>query len=99
MIAPPYQPAAAARLGFWDAFKASPWWQKVLVLIPLVLVLFGGLIGGLIGALAGFANMSIFRSRLGTGAKAAIAIGIDIGAGVVVIVIATIIYVATHPNG
>ena len=59
---PPGPPLAKQRLVEW--FWTSPWWHKVLVLAPLLLVFPGSLLGALTGLLLAWANQSVLRSRL-----------------------------------
>ena len=63
---PPGPVAATAKLSFNQWLRASPWWHKVLVLLPLVVVPIGGLIGGVCGGAMAVANQAILRSALGT---------------------------------
>ena len=92
-------PAGAAKPGLMEWLRLSPWWQKLLVLLPLVLIPLGGLLGALAGAGAAAANQAVLRSRLSTGAKVAICIAIFLAAALLWIVAAALLYIALHPQG
>jgi hypothetical protein len=48
-------------------------WEWIFVVLPFLLVVGGGCVGGLIGGVGAWANATLLRSELPTGAKAAIA--------------------------
>jgi hypothetical protein len=79
--------------------RVSPWWQKVLVILPLVLIPLGGLLGALAGAGAAAANQAILRSGLPTGAKVVICIAIFFAAAILWLVAAALLFIALHPQG
>ena len=89
--APPPPPPVPAKLGFSEWLRTSPWWHKVLVLLPLLLVALGGLLGALVGLLMATANQSILRSRLGTTTKLLICLLIiGVGAGALLLIVAIV---------
>lgn len=92
-------PSGAAKPGLMEWLRVSPWWQKLLVLLPLVLIPLGGLLGALAGAGAAAANQAVLRSSLPTGAKVVICIAIFLAAAITWIVAAALLYIALHPNG
>jgi hypothetical protein len=81
---------------FFDQFKGLRWWELVLVFIPLLLVVLGGLVGGIMGAIGLLANLAIARRRLSSGVKVAAMIGVIVVAFVVVYLIAVVLYASTH---
>lgn len=88
---PPATPARAARQSYSDWFRTSPWWHKVLVLLPLLLAMVGGLLGVLTGLFLATANLSVLRSRLGTGAKVAVCVVIiAVGSATFLLVVAVV---------
>ncbi len=93
---PPPQPPQPPKQSFFDRFRGLSWWELVLVLIPLGLLLLGGLVGGVVGAVALLSNLAIARRPMSAGIKVALMIAIIFIAYTVVIIIATLIYVATH---
>jgi hypothetical protein len=92
----PSTPPPPPRQSFFDRFRGLAWWELVLVLIPLGLVILGGLVGGVIGAIALLSNLAIARRPMAPGIKVAAMIGIIFVAYIAVIVIVAIIYAATH---
>src|SRR5207245_11203817 len=91
---PPSQPPRPKT--FFDQFKGLRWWELVLVLTPLLLVVLGGLVGGIMGAVGLLANLAIARRQLSSGVKVAAMIGVIVVAFVVVYVIAIVLYASTH---
>lgn len=83
--------------GFLDRFRGLKWWELGLVLIPLGLIVLGGLIGGVFGAVALLTNLAIARRPISTAIKVAMMLGVILIAYAIVITIATLIYAATHP--
>jgi sterol desaturase/sphingolipid hydroxylase (fatty acid hydroxylase superfamily) len=81
---------------FFDRFRGLRWWELVLVLAPLGLLVLGGLVGGVIGAVALLANLAVARRPMSAGIKVALMVAIIFIAYTVVIVIATLIYTASH---
>lgn len=94
-MVPPTRPA---RRGILDQFRGLPWWQIVLAVLPLSLVLIGGLVGGLTGAVGAIGNLAIARSRLSPALKAGLMIGVTVLCYIVVLVIASIIYAIAYSN-
>lgn len=95
----PPAPAPApppARRGFFDQFKGLQWWEIVLTVLPLGLVVIGGLIGAVIGILGLIGNLAIARSKMSTTIRAVAMIGVVILCYVVIFIVAGIIYTATH---
>ena len=91
--------AQQRRRGYLDQFRGLPWWQIVLAVLPLTLIVVGGLIGGLTGALGTLGNLAVARSGLSPAIKAVLMVAVTVLCFVVVIIIATILYAALHPNG
>ena len=94
---PPSEQPPPARPSFSEWIQVSPWWHKLLVLFPLLLIPVGGLLGALAGASAAAANQAVLRSRLGNGAKVTICIVIIAAAAIVYSVVAAILFAALHP--
>jgi hypothetical protein len=93
---PPPAPAptsapAAGKVSFQQWFRVSPWWQKLLVALPLVLVFLGGLLGALTGVLIATANMAILRSRLGMPAKVLLCVGLTVAGAIAFVLVVAII--------
>jgi hypothetical protein len=93
---PPPQSPQPPKQSFFDRFRGLRWWELVLVLAPLVLLVLGGLLGGVIGAVALLSNLAIARRPMSPGVKVALMVAIIFIAYTVVIVIATLIYAASH---
>jgi hypothetical protein len=91
-------PAPPARRGFFDQFKGLQWWEIVLVVIPLGLVILGGLIGAVIGILGLIANLQIARRVPSPGLRALAMVGVIIACYVVIFIVAALLYAATHPT-
>lgn len=77
--------------------RGLTWWQYVLVILPLTLLILGGLIGGVIGAVGALSNVAIARSGLSNAMKVAVMIGVGVLCYVVVYIIAILLYAAAHP--
>ncbi|MFD6553487.1 hypothetical protein [Streptomyces sp. NPDC058398] len=60
----------------WAKFRGLAWWQLVLSIVPMLLMLVGGAIGGVIGATGLFANLSLARKPFGTPAKLLAMLGV-----------------------
>lgn len=97
---PPYgtYPQPQQRRGFFD-IRGLQWWETLLVIAPLSLIVVGGLIGGLCGALAATANNYIARSGLAPAVRALVMIGLLIGAYVLYFVIALLVFAAIRSTG
>lgn len=76
-------------LGEW--FQGSPWWQKALVILPLLLVPFGGLLGALTGILLAIINLAVVRSQFGSSAKAAICVVVVFAGGIGFLLVGAIV--------
>jgi hypothetical protein len=83
--------AGMTRPTFNQWFRTSPWWHKVLVLLPLLLIPVGGLLGALVGLGMAVANQAVLRSRLGNGARIGVAIGILVFGTLFYLVLAIIV--------
>ena len=94
----PSQAPQPAKRGFFDQFRGLQWWEIVLAVLPLGLVVIGGLVGAVIGILGLIANLAIARRVQSVGVRAGVMVGVVIVCYAVVIIIATLIYVATHPT-
>jgi hypothetical protein len=90
---PPPQPP---KQSFFDRFRGLSWWELVLVLIPLGLLVLGGLVGGVTGAIALLSNLAVARRPIAPGIKVALMIAIIFIAYVLVIIIDSLIYAASH---
>lgn len=73
-----------------------PWWQIVLVVLPLTLIVFGGLLGGVLGALAAIGNTYVARSGLSVTLKVLVMIGLAVAAYIVWFIVALVIALALH---
>lgn len=93
---PPAPPPA--RRGFFDQFRGLQWWEIILVVIPLGLVVLGGLIGAVIGIIGLIANLQIARRVASPGLRATAMIGVIIACYVIIFIIAALLYAATHPT-
>ncbi|MFD5619990.1 hypothetical protein [Streptomyces yangpuensis] len=60
----------------WAKFRGLAWWQLVLSLVPILLLLVGGAIGGLIGAAGLLSNLSLARKPFGTPVKVLAMLGV-----------------------
>ena len=68
------------RTGFFDQFRGMPWWEVLLIVLPLSLVGIGGLVGGVLGAIAAMGNSYVARSRLPMIKKAGVMVGLLLAA-------------------
>lgn len=93
---PPAPPPA--RRGFFDQFRGLQWWEIVLVVLPLGLVVLGGLIGAVIGILGLIGNLAIARRVPSVGLRATAMIGVVIACYVIIFIVAALLYAATHPT-
>lgn len=96
-LPPQPAPPQPQRQGFFGQFRGMSWWQIVLVVLPLTLVLFGGLLGGVIGALAAIGNTYVARGRLSATLKVLVMIGLAVAAYIVWFIVALVITLALHP--
>ncbi len=94
---PGMMPAAPppARRGLFD-FKGMQWWEIVLAILPLSLIILGGVIGAVFGVLASFINLRISRSVMSTASKAMLMIGVDVAAAVLYVIAAIILLAAVR---
>jgi hypothetical protein len=74
-----------------DWLRVSPWWQKLLVVLPFALVFLGGLIGGLVGIGAAAVNYFVMRSSLSSTIKVLAGVGVIIAAAIFWVIIAGLI--------
>ena len=72
------------------------WYQYIWILLPLALIVVGGLLGGLAGGAAAFANMQLMRQPGPAWARYAITGLVTIAAFVAYLLVATLIWVAFH---
>ncbi|MGH7763932.1 MAG: hypothetical protein ACREOM_05900 [Candidatus Dormibacteraceae bacterium] len=94
-----YEPpidSVGPRRGYLDKFGGLPWWQIVLAVLPLTLVVGGGLLGALVGAMGLYANLSIAHTRLGTVIKVPLMIGMAVACYLILIVAAGVVHNATQ---
>ena len=82
------------RRGFFDQFRGMPWWEIVLVVLPLSLFVVGGLIGGIVGAVAALGNTYVARSQLSTALKVVVILGVLVAAYVAWFIVAVLISLA-----
>jgi hypothetical protein len=82
------------RRGFFDQFRGMPWWEIVLIVLPLGLFVVGGLLGGIIGAVAALGNTYIARSRLSTALKVVVMLGVLVAAYVAWFIVAVLVSLA-----
>ena len=68
----------------------------MLTLLPIGLVVIGGILGGLAGAIGLIGNLNLAKRQIGTGVKVAAMISTVIGSYVVYLIIAGVIYALTH---
>ncbi len=78
---------------------AVPTWLAIIALLPIVLLVVGGLLGGLLAAGAIVGNVAVLRTRMGVGAKAGAVAGIILAAVVVFVVLATLVLSASFAVG
>lgn len=88
-------PPPPTRRGLFD-FKGMQWWEIVLAILPLSLIVLGGLTGAVFGVLASFINLRISRSLMSTATKALLMIGVDIAAAVLYVIAAVILLAAVR---
>ncbi len=72
------------------------WWEIVLAILPLSLIILGGVIGAVFGVLASFINLRISRSVMSTASKAMLMIGVDVAAAVLYVIAAIILLAAVR---
>lgn len=72
------------------------WWEIVLVVLPLSLIVIGGLIGGVFGALAAIGNTYIARSQMSVAVRAGLMVGVLIAAYVLWFIVALVILSAAR---
>jgi hypothetical protein len=87
-------PAPPQRQGFFAQFRGMPWWQILLIVLPLSLIGVGGLVGGVLGALAALGNTYVARSTLSTTMKVLVMLGLLVAAWLVWLVLALAISAA-----
>jgi hypothetical protein len=99
---PGYQPLDLQRPikpTFSQWFRTSPWWHKVLVLLPLLLVVVGGLLGALTGVFLAAVNQAVLRTRLGTAAKVAICLFVILAGSLAFLLVVAIVTAMLGLNG
>jgi hypothetical protein len=74
------------------------WWEIVLSVLPLGLVVIAGLIGAVVGILGLIGNLAIARRVHSVGLRAGAMVGVVIVCYILIIIIAGILYSATHPS-
>jgi hypothetical protein len=95
----PSELARPVRPTFSQWFRTSPWWHKVLVALPLLLVAAGGLLGALTGVLLAGINQAVLRSRLGSPAKVAVCIFVIVVGGLACLLVVAIFTTLLGLNG
>jgi len=100
---PPMQPgmtpAPPRRSGLLAQFQGLPWWLIVLAILPLSLIVLGGLIGAVIGVLGSLVNLAVARSGMSTAVKVIALVGITVACYVVDLIIVIVLFAALKPNG
>ncbi|MEY9964140.1 hypothetical protein ABIA33_002182 [Streptacidiphilus sp. MAP12-16] len=87
-------PQAPGKPDRWAAFRGLPKWQVVLVVVPLTLIAFGGLIGGAFGGLGMATNLKLARTNLATAPKALAMMGVVLAALAIYLVVAALLTTA-----
>lgn len=85
---PDLLPDSAGKRDPWSQFRGLPPWQVVVAVLPLVLIVVGGLLGGLAGGASTAINLKIARSGLSSAAKAPAMVGVGLAAAVAYLVAA-----------
>jgi hypothetical protein len=95
--APPPAPPPSKR-GLFDQFKGLQWWEVFLSVLPLGLVVVGGLIGAVIGLLGMLANLNVARRVQSVGVRALVMVSVVLVCLVVWIIVAGLLFAMTHPS-
>src|SRR2546423_14554500 len=93
---PPSQPPA--RRGFFDRFRGMAWWEILLAVLPLGLIIIGGLIGAGFGVLAAIIKVYLTRSRMSVTARAGAMVGGVVAGYVLLLVGGVVILAAVKPS-
>jgi hypothetical protein len=93
---PPSQPPA--RRGFFDQFRGMQWWEIVLTLLPLGLIIIGGLIGAVFGVIGAIINVYIARSRMTVPVRGFVMLGVVLGAYLLWFIVGLLILAAIKPS-
>ncbi|MEU1536941.1 hypothetical protein ABZ461_02215 [Actinacidiphila glaucinigra] len=91
---PDLLPDSAAKPDRWAQFRGLPPWQVGGAILPLVLIVVGGLLGGLAGGAATMINLKIARSGLSSAVKALAMVGVVLAAAIVYLVAAALLSAA-----
>lgn len=75
---------------------ATPVWLRVLAVLPLILLIIGGLLGGIVGVAGVLANLALLRREGSDAVRAAAVVGITIGCALVWVLLAAILVGATQ---
>lgn len=75
---------------------ATPPWLRILAVLPLLLLIVGGLLGGVVAVAGVLANFALLRREGGNGARAAAMTGVAVGCVITWIVLATIVVALTQ---
>ena len=74
------------------------WWEILLSVLPLGLIVIGGLIGAVFGVLAAIVNVYLTRSRMSVTARAVAMVGVVIAAYILWLVVGLLILAAIKPS-
>src|SRR2546423_4416320 len=91
---PPSQPPA--RRGFFDRFRGMAWWEILLAVLPLGLIIIGGLIGAGFWVLAAVINVYLTPSRMSVTPRAGAMVGGVIAAYILWLVVGLLILAASQ---
>ncbi|MDX3215423.1 hypothetical protein PV318_07795 [Streptomyces sp. ME02-6991-2B] len=79
-------PDSAGKRDPWSQFRGLPPWQVAGAVLPLVLIVAGGLLGGLAGGAATVINLTTARSGLSSALKTLAMAGVVLAAAVAYLV-------------
>ncbi|MEU1618056.1 hypothetical protein ABZ479_12245 [Streptomyces sp. NPDC005722] len=79
---PDLRPDSAVKPDRWAQFRGLSPWQAGGTYLPLVLIVFGGLLGGLAGGAATMINLKIARSGMAPAVQALAMVGVVLGAAI-----------------
>jgi hypothetical protein len=93
---PDLLPDSAGKPDRWAQFRGLPPWQVAGAVLPLLLIVFGGLLGGLVGGLAMMVNLKIARSGPAPAVKALSMAGVILAAVITFFALAALLSLAFH---
>lgn len=91
---PDLLPDSAVKPDRWAQFRGLSPWQAGGTFLPLVLIVFGGLLGGIAGGAATMINLKIARSGLPSAVKALAMVGVILAAVIAYLVAAALLSAA-----